>query len=280
MENSKVFLVLRKILYSLVAITLIILIGMAEYSFNEKINFSLLYLIPISFIVLLTGRIEGFVFAAISALGFIYVDYHLKGWSVVSFTIINAAMRFGIFTSFILLINSLKNAYKKESVLARKDSLTGVANGRAFYEVVDHEIKKVSRDGGVITLAYMDIDNFKKVNDTLGHNAGDRLLKLVAHTLVTSVRSIDTVARLGGDEFALLFPGMDQQSAQRVISRMKEILDGQVSQNKWPISFSIGAVTFKELSLTVDEMIRIADEHMYAVKNNGKNSINYYIYPS
>lgn len=280
MKFPKAILNCNKQFLTLIAVVLAILIGIAEFSLHESIDFSLLYLIPISLIVLLVGRIEGFALAVVSSLGFILIDYLLNGWSVIYFTIINAAMRFGIFACFVILLYFLKEAHEREAILARRDSLTGVLNGRGFYEDIKYEVAKFNRENGVITLAYMDIDNFKTVNDTLGHNEGDMLLRLVASTIEKTVRSVDSVARLGGDEFAVLFPGMNENNTKKIISRIKEILDEQAIQNKLPISFSMGVVTFNKLPSSIDEMIKIADEHMYAVKNNGKNNVDYYIYPS
>ncbi len=280
MKFPNAILNFNKYIYELIAIFIIVLICFVEYSLNERINFSLMYLVPISLIVLLVGKIEGLVLSVISSLGFVFVDYLLNGWSNINYTTINASLRFGIFVCFVILISSLKESRDKETLLARKDSLTGVSNGRGFYEDAEYHLSKANRENGVLTLLYLDIDNFKTVNDTLGHNEGDRLLKHVASTIENSVRSIDTVTRLGGDEFAVLFPGIDGDIAKKTISRIKEILDEQIFLHHWPITFSIGVVTFLELPSSVDEMIKVADERMYSVKYSGKNNISYFIYPS
>lgn len=110
------------------------------------------------------------------------------------------------FTIVGLLVASLKLALSRERAMGRSDPLCGLLNSRAFYEDSDRLLALCRRGGRPVTLAYLDIDNFKAVNDARGHKAGDNLLCAVAHVLQSSIRSSDLVARLGGDEFAMLLP--------------------------------------------------------------------------
>ena len=101
---------------------------------------------------------------------------------------------------------------------------------------------------------------------------------MVVHILIQSVRDYDLVATLGGDEFALLFPMTDYQSANNTVKRLKKILCNMVSQKNWPVTFSIGVVTFKSLPKSIDDAISIADNLMYKVKYGGKNNIVHQIW--
>jgi diguanylate cyclase (GGDEF)-like protein len=129
-----------------------------------------------------------------------------------------------------------------------------------------------------MTLAYIDLDGFKKVNDQLGHNVGDEVLRIAAKTLRAGVRRPDTVARLGGDEFALLLPQTDVAGAQTFLPRLREELLAAMRRNGWPVTFSIGALTCPTAPASLAEVVSEADELMYDVKRAGKNAIRYGVY--
>jgi diguanylate cyclase (GGDEF)-like protein len=123
------------------------------------------------------------------------------------------------------------------------------------------------------------VDDFKLVNDRLGHSAGDRLLMLVADTLRANVRAVDVVARLGGDEFAVLMPETDDRSAQVMLRRVRRQLLEAARLKGWPVTFSAGLITWVEPPPGVDEMLRTADELMYTAKRHGKNSVSHAVSP-
>jgi diguanylate cyclase (GGDEF)-like protein/PAS domain S-box-containing protein len=167
----------------------------------------------------------------------------------------------------------LNQALERERELARTDVLTRLSNRRAFYEAAENERQRSLRHGHPLTLAYVDVDNFKKVNDTLGHATGDELLVTVADGLRQHLRASDTVGRLGGDEFAILLPETTAQGAESVVRKLSEVLLQEMKSRHWPVSFSIGVATFLHNPPSLDEMIRSADELMYTVKRDGKNKI-------
>ena len=117
---------------------------------------------------------------------------------------------------FTLLLSSLKRALDRERELSGTDVLTGIRNARSFREVLGAEIERSKRFQRPFTVAYLDLDNFKTVNDCHGHEHGDELLRLVGNTILTGIRKTDTVARLGGDEFALLLPETEYEAAGAV----------------------------------------------------------------
>ena len=124
-----------------------------------------------------------------------------------------------------------------------------------------------------ISLAYIDLDNFKLVNDTEGHSEGDRVLRTVAGILKERSREIDSAARLGGDEFAVLLVEADAQAAIAFVTMLQERLQSGMTAEGWPVTFSIGVVTFRSPADPVDEVIRCADRLMYEVKRRSKNAI-------
>ena len=156
--------------------------------------------------------------------------------------------------------------------MSRKDFLTGVANSRSFYEIATKEIERTARFIHPLSLAYIDIDNFKQVNDTLGHSAGDKLLHSVADKIKENIRTIDAVSRLGGDEFAILMPETNAENAMSALNKLQHYLMDMVQENNWPVTFSIGVVTCSE-SCKLDELIKEADNLMYKVKVSGKTEL-------
>jgi diguanylate cyclase (GGDEF)-like protein len=117
----------------------------------------------------------------------------------------------------------------------------------------------------------MDIDNFKQINDGLGHSTGNALLHLVAETIRKNVRAVDIIARLGGDEFAILMPETGYEQSGIVINKVQKYLLDAVEERGWPVTFSFGVVTCNNPLCKVDELIKAADNLMYSVKNSGKN---------
>jgi diguanylate cyclase (GGDEF)-like protein len=167
---------------------------------------------------------------------------------------------------------------KREEELSSHDFLTGAVNSRYFFELAQREIRRMSREKRAFTLAYIDVDDFKTVNDSGGHRAGDILLRSIAVTIKRSVREIDIVGRLGGDEFAVLMPLTAHEGAQLTISRMRKKLEEAMSQQRFGVTFSIGAVTFLHPPATVDEVVGLADNQMYEVKRSGKNSTKHIVF--
>jgi diguanylate cyclase (GGDEF)-like protein len=159
-------------------------------------------------------------------------------------------------------------------LVGRTDSLTKLPNRLAFLEIAGRHSRLALRHKSALTVAYIDLDNFKLVNDTQGHGAGDELLRQVGQTLQHCVRTSDLVARLGGDEFAILLPDTQLPGAQIVVEKVRTTLMKGMKQNHWPVTFSIGCISFSR-GATVDDMIRRADALMYEVKHGGKNTVNF-----
>jgi diguanylate cyclase (GGDEF)-like protein len=157
--------------------------------------------------------------------------------------------------------------------LARLDSLTGIANRRAFDEQLQYGLALAARDGQPLSLAYIDVDDLKRLNDRDGHAAGDRALAVVGRTLGESVRRTDTVGRLGGDEFAVLLPNTDLAGAQSVIDKARSALAAALQAERLAVTCSIGTVTFVgPPPENPAQALRAADDLMYEVKARGKNA--------
>ena len=158
---------------------------------------------------------------------------------------------------------------------ARTDSLTGLANRTAFDEARREAHERQRREGVPFALAFIDIDHFKRLNDTLGHEVGDEALKQVAETLSGCVRQSDVVGRLGGDEFAVLMPGVTGETMHRRFDPIKVDLDNVAARCNWPISFSIGVVACETPTPRARDAVNLADRLMYDAKSAGRDAVRY-----
>jgi diguanylate cyclase (GGDEF)-like protein len=179
---------------------------------------------------------------------------------------------------WVVTLALLVRARRRERQLARCDLLTGLANREAFLERTAAELNRSRRSGRPLTVAFIDCDDFKRINDTRGHLAGDDLLRAIAATLRANVRGYDVVARWAGDEFAVLIPEASLESAETIVRRLQAVLLRVVQEHSWPVTFSIGAVTFIEPPASAAETVRLADELMYSVKQQGKGAAAFKIW--
>ncbi len=188
---------------------------------------------------------------------------------------LNETFRLLVFLVITFIIHKLRTALENQKELAGTDPLTSVTNRRAFYDLANLEFKKARRYQTPISFLYLDIDNFKMINDHFGHPVGDQLLRSVANTIENNIRAIDLIVRFGGDEFGILLAETGAESATRVVGKLKNTLLELVRDNEWPVTFSIGVVTFISPPGSIDEMIDAADAQMYFAKQNGKNRTRY-----
>jgi diguanylate cyclase (GGDEF)-like protein len=182
-------------------------------------------------------------------------------------------MRFVIFASFAGISGQLRAALDREKAQARRDSLTGLLNVRGFLEAADAELTRSRRHRRPITIAFLDCDNFKHVNDQLGHSTGNELLTALGRSLVASIRGSDLAARMGGDEFVLLFPELDGRAARLAVEKSLALLAATMREHDWPVTFSVGLASFATPPDSVDELVRAADDLMYEAKRSGKNTV-------
>ena len=170
-----------------------------------------------------------------------------------------------------------KQTQDKLKEMAMKDGLTGLYNHALLIELFEKEIDKQQRNNGSISFAMIDIDDFKKINDTYGHISGDTVLKELSNILMNSVRGGDIVGRYGGEEFSIVFPGIDEQNAFQLCERIrKEVEDFnfEIGIETVKITISIG-INFNELKGIINkrEIIQKADEALYRAKHNGRNRV-------
>ncbi|MBL8398850.1 MAG: diguanylate cyclase [Candidatus Accumulibacter sp.] len=172
-------------------------------------------------------------------------------------------------------IDELQSELDKASLLVRHDQLTGALNRRGLEEAMDKEVARSRRRRAVLCVAMLDIDNFKKLNDSLGHDAGDAALIHLATVIRESMRPHDTVARFGGEEFILLLPDTTLDDAQTALTRLQRELTRRIfmhNNNRQLITFSAGVTDFRADD-SQTSVTKRADEAMYAAKQAGKNRV-------
>ncbi len=253
-------------------------VGIGDYVTGNELSFSLFYLIPIVLVTWFSGRNLGLAISVIAAITWFIADALVgQPYSQPIIRYWNAAVRLGFFVLVTLLLPALK-ALEHEKEIARVDHLTGTANRRHFFEVAQTELDRSQRFKRPFTIVYIDLDGLKTVNDQSGHRTGDKLLCAVVNRAKSHLRRTDLLARLGGDEFILLLPEIGQDAAQMIVPKIQSILLNEMRRNKWPVTFSIGALTYRDGPITADELIKRADDLMYSVKRSGKNAIAYAVY--
>jgi diguanylate cyclase (GGDEF)-like protein len=263
-------------LLTVLAFMLVVCMGIVDYLTGPELSVSVFYLLPILWAAWFAGRWAGITASIASAVTWLAADV-LAGetYSHPIMLYWSATTRLVVFWVVAMLLSALKGRLEHEEELARTDALTGVANVRFFTELANMEISRARRYECPLTLVYIDADDFKGINNRFGHNAGDTLLRLLAEAMKGEVRATDIVARLGGDEFAILLPETGYEPAQEVIRKVHQRLLRTMAENEWPVTFSIGAVTFARPPASALEMIRQADDLMYVAKHCGKDMVKH-----
>lgn len=179
-----------------------------------------------------------------------------------------SALAINIFTravTFTVLGRVMAKLFR-EREYSRKDPLTGLANRLEFIERFETEQVRSERSGEPYSVLFIDIDQFKILNDTRGHQTGDEALIALSGILSRNSRKLDTVSRIGGDEFVILFPSTDEKTCQSLMGRITQASEKTFHQQGWPISISIGSVTERGKNKSIDDVLHEADEKMYSVK--------------
>lgn len=268
-QRSKLFLFF-------LGLALFAAVVLVDRAIDWQIDTSIFYLLPISYFAWYFSSKTGIFASFFSILAWLAID-HLKKppYTTASVPYWNALISLVPYLVVIFIVADVKAIYRRERENSRLDFLTGMINQRGFYEALRRERERASRLNTPLTLAYVDLDNFKQVNDQFDHRTGDSVLAAVGQTLRRSIRDIDLAGRLGGDEFCLLLPNTDSAGAHVLLEKVKEVLLGVMEASHWPVTFSIGVVTFPRPDKAAAEMINAADRAMYAAKTQGKNRIIY-----
>lgn len=273
------FETIRKGWLIMIAVGVIFILGAIDYITGFELSFSFFYLIPVTMIAWAISRNAGLAFSVLGAAVWL-ISNILSGqsFSNVFIGVWNTFVRFGFYTVVTISVSELRHALEEERLLANTDPLTGALNRRSFNEIAEKRMIVSEVNSRPYTMVYIDLDNFKTINDNLGHAVGDLVLKIVVDTILKQIRNTDFLARLGGDEFGLLLTDIDQKNAQSIVQRLQSALLEKMKFNEWTVTFSIGALTVLSMPESVDKLVSMTDALMYDVKGRGKNAIQYSVY--
>lgn len=267
-------ILIKRILAIAFSFFLVLLIAFIDHITSIELSFSIFYLVPILFATWVLGRNPGFIIALISALAWFSTEITARQFNISLFVLIwNTTLYFAYFILALMLLSRLKKELLQEKNLSRIDYLTGIANSKSFYEKIAIEKSRCLRNKTPLTVAYLDCDYFKVVNDVFGHKQGDIVLQLIASSIRDNIRMTDLVARIAGDEFMILLPETGKEAAEMVIRRSQNQLLEVMKQNNWPVTFSIGVATFINPQDSIDQMVVKADNLMFTAKDAGRNLI-------
>ncbi|MDO9464887.1 MAG: GGDEF domain-containing protein [bacterium] len=188
----------------------------------------------------------------------------------------------GLVTETHLLVASgramveIEQKQHKMENLAMKDKLTGLYNRRYFHSVMKKELSRARRYGALLSLILIDIDYFKKINDTFGHSVGDAVLKKLSKIFKDSARKVDIVFRYGGDEFAIVCPISGTRSARIFAERLRKTIEKKqlrYNGNKLVVTISAGICKYTSVYSSIEKIVEGADEALYLAKQNGRNQV-------
>jgi diguanylate cyclase (GGDEF)-like protein len=255
------------------SLALIVAVGLFDYATGLEIAFSIFYFLPLALVGWKVGPRYAAPLCALTAVVWLATDLAAGvEYESVMIPIWNTVTRLATFLLVTTLLGSLRDVARHEEDLARTDAMTGLLNWRGFHEVAEKELTASHERNEPLSVVYIDLDDFKKVNDELGHTMGDKVLVSVAGALDSQTRSSDGVARLGGDEFALLLPSTGTSGVQEMLENLVHRVRAALIDVPSQVSFSAGAVTFLVPPRTIDELIKRSDALMYEAKRSAKGS--------
>ena len=258
-------------------LTSYVLLTLLVYWINAKTPSSarlgILYVIPVLLVTWTEGLAWGIVFgiASIGMRELVALD-QMPADTPLPWRIVNGAAYVAVVAVAMAGLQTLRRSQSQLAQLVIQDPLTNVMNARAFAERLTQELDRNRRYPRPLALMYMDLDDFKVINDTHGHQTGDAVLRLVADAMRRSVRQADVVGRLGGDEFAVLMPETDAKladaAAKRLVAGLRTVFKGTPN-----VTASIGVVACTATDANTDDLLRRADQAMYDAKKMGKDRV-------
>lgn len=253
---------------------LILLLGYFHYLSGPAYEFHVFFGLPVMIVAWYVGAGAGYGVGILAVALWFVADLRLGGEQADLFALaFNTAIRLAMSAGSVWLLAQMRGVLDREARLAREDTLTSLSNRRAFYERGRDALALARRQATAFTVVFIDLDRFKQVNDELGHEAGDALLRCVAAGFRAHLRAGDIVGRLGGDEFALILPGMDDAAALAYVENLRQRLLAAMRAQGWRVTFSIGVASYRRAPQDFDALLAQADQLMYEVKETGRDRI-------
>jgi diguanylate cyclase (GGDEF)-like protein len=261
-----------------VAVVLVGILAAADRWLGNEISLSVFFLAPVGLATWCGSLRAGLAISILSGVTMVVLDMPSELGLTARLAILwNGAAHLGFFSIISYLLHIQKRYFEAEKTLGRTDPLTGILNRRAFMEQSAYLLNLASRHGTPITVAYIDVDNLKQMNDSHGHAGGDALLKTVADAMQQCCRRTDLLARLGGDEFAIVLPDTNQEAARTIVAKFQRTIHRAIDSPS-AVTCSVGVVTFVRIPDNIEQAVRIADALMYSVKAAGKNAVAFTVF--
>jgi diguanylate cyclase (GGDEF)-like protein len=242
-------------------------VGIADFFTPSQLSLAVFSVLPLFVATLRFGRRAGLPLATLSASSWFASEVlHRSARSLPSLFVWDLATRLVFFWVIAELAAQLREALERARHEGRTDPLTGLLNRRAFFEGAERSLRRSRETGEPLAVAYVDVDDFKTVNDTLGHEVGDGLLRGLAHALRGHARNGDLVARLGGDEFAVLLPSTGLEEARAVACKLAAVIAETLESTRLSAGASVGVSIACESTPDVDALLRAADAAMFHAK--------------
>ena len=254
-------------------IALTLLVYWANAVTPSSARLGVLYIVPVLLVTWTEGLTWGIVFAVATTVFREAIAWdQMPADTPLLWRVVNGSAYLAVLAVAMAGLQMLRRSQALLARLVTQDQLTNVLNARAFADRLSQELDRNRRYPRPLALLYMDLDNFKVINDTHGHQTGDAVLRLVADAMRSSVRQADVVGRLGGDEFAVLMPETDAQladsAAKRLASSLRNVFRGTPN-----VTASIGVVSCTATEANTDDLLRRADQAMYDAKRMGKDRV-------
>jgi diguanylate cyclase (GGDEF)-like protein len=248
------------------------MLGLASLGLLTMLNISLtgipalraLYILPIWIGTRLGGRYSGFILVTIATFANLWLD-EVAGIRESSH-LSSALIWLGVFSLVMLLVAQVEDSLAKSERLAHQDPLTGLFNRRGLEIEGRRVVLEAARDHAQVSVAMLDCDRFKMINDLHGHRAGDDALKFLARVIRENTRSTDVISRLGGDEFVLVMPHTESAVALKVLNRIQAAFDAGMADRGFDATLSVGLAASGSDARDLRTLVARADEEMYSRK--------------
>ncbi|MFA9445568.1 diguanylate cyclase domain-containing protein [Egicoccus sp. AB-alg6-2] len=247
------------------------IVGIGFASLTGQRGLGMLYVVPVALAAVACRAVAASALAALASVTWM-LSAPPAGSLAAPFALAEGVLRFVSLCAVVVVVQGLLEMLDRAATLSGIDELTRLANRRALYNRAELEIARMRRTGSPMTVAYLDIDDFKRINDRLGHEEGDAVLRDLARLLRTRMRRTDLAARVGGDEFFLLLADTDQVEAAAFFRSLRDAFGEHLRSGDAEVSVSVGVTTIHSPPSSAEDLLRLADAVMYRAKRGGGSS--------
>jgi diguanylate cyclase (GGDEF)-like protein len=258
------------------AVGAIAILGVAASRTPELPSLGLLHLIPVALATAVAGARRGTALALLATL--VWAATVRPATTAAAPIAAEVTVRALGLLFVVALVQVTVAQLRLASHLSSTDELTGLPNRRAFVERAELELARMRRTGATTTVAYLDVDGFKAVNDGHGHERGDEVLRRIADVLTQRLRATDLAARLGGDEFAILLLDTDATHASSLLRSLRTAIATETMARGLPVTVSVGATTYRRAPASVTALLRQPDALLYEVKRDGGHAVRHVVH--